>query len=257
MATIDLDKFRAALLKEDLARSNLFKVEFPQKIGKSISYSNSTSGGRSILGSIVDAVSKEALARFEPLRHLTGFYSPAILRAVGLGDALDKYLQYPYELGMYVKDVAIPGRILNTVDFKSDQVQHGMVISGEYETLNMQFITTPSQKERRFFLSWMDIANDPNTNTFGFYNDYVANIVIKFYNRQGEMSSVTELADCFPVRVGDMELSYENNNQLATFDVSFKFKKCVTREDSDDGDGNIFTDAKYWYDSIKRITKII
>lgn len=258
MATIDIDRFRAALLAEDLGRANLFKVEFPQKIGRAMqSTKNDDSLGGSIFRSITDAVTKEVLSRSEPLRHITGFFSPEIIRAVGLGDMLDKFLQYPYDLGMYVKDVEVPGRILNTTDVTFDQIPHGIVIGGEYELMNMQFITTPSQKERQFFLDWMNMACSPDTNKIGFYDSYIANIVIKFINRKGEMASITEVAEAYPVNVGPMSLSYENNNQLATFDVSFKFRKAVTKQASDDGDGNVFTDIQHWYDSIKRITRII
>lgn len=257
MATIDIDKFRSAIISEDLARTNLFKVEFAQKWGKSSPGLQSSSGGESIFGSIVGFVTKELLARSETLRHITGFYSPEILRAVGLGGVMDKYLKYPYDLGMYVQSVGLPGRILNTADIKFDQVPHSIVNGAEYDVLTLTFLTAPSQRERRYFLEWCDAACDPNTGKYGFYDSYVMNIVIKMCNRQGEMSSITEISDAFPVHVGEMQLSYQDNNQLASFDVQFKFKKARTAEDSDDGDGNIITEAKHWYDSIKRITKII
>lgn len=257
MATIDIDKFRSAIMKDDLGRANLFKVEFPQKIGVDIK-SSFANGGGSLFRSITDVVTKEVLSRAEPIRHLTGFFSPEIIRAVGLGDMLDKYLQYPYDLGMYVRDVAIPGRTLQTADVKSDQVPFSMVNGAEFDLLSMTFLVTPSQKERQFFLDWMNKACNMDRHKYGFYDSYVANqIVIKFCDRQGNMASITEVAEAFPVHVSDMQLSYDSNNQLATFDVQFKFKKCVTRAATDSGDGNIFTDAKHWYDSIKRITKII
>lgn len=258
--TIDIDRFRAAVLRDDLGRQNLFKVEFPQKIGKGTGASGGKNkGGGGIFGSslfrsITDAVTKEVLSRVEPARHLTGFFSPQILRAVGLGDMLDKYLQYPYELGLYVKDVAVPGRTLQTTDTVQDQVSHGMVTGSEFEPINMTFIMTPSQKERQFFLDWMNVANNMDNNKFGFYDDYVANIVIKYYNRQGEVASVCEIAEAFPTRVSELNLSYEGNNELATFEVTFKYKKTATRESSgDDGDDNVFTEAKRWYEVGKRI----
>lgn len=259
MATIDIDKFRAALLKDDLGRANLFKVEFPSKIGIKIKSTEGSSlgGGGSLFRSITDSVTKEVLSRVEPLRHLTGFFSPEIIRAVGLGDMLDKYLQYPYDLGMYVKDVGIPGRTLNTTDVTSNQVPYSMVTGSEFDLLNMTFLVTPSQKERQFFLDWMNRACNMDNYKFGFYEDYIANINIKFCDRQGNMSSKTEIAEAYPVHVSDMQMSYDSNNQLATFDVQFKFKNVVTKEAKDDGDGNIFTEAKHWYDSIKRITKIL
>lgn len=257
MATIDIDKFRSAIMSEDLGRTNLFKVEFAQKWGKVPPSVRSSSGGESIFGSIVGFVTKEVLARSEPLRHITGFYSPEILRAIGLGGVMDKYLKYPYDLGLYVQSVGLPGRILNTTDITFDQVPHAIVNGAEYDLLTMTFLTSPSQKERRRFLEWCDTACNPNNGKYGYYDSYVMNINIKFYNRQGEMASITEVVEAFPVHVSEMQLSYQDNNQLATFDVQFKFKKARTEQQSDNGDGNILTEAKHWYDSIKRITKII
>lgn len=271
MATIDIDKFRAALMKDDLGRANLFKVEFPQKIG---TFRKKKSGKDNFLGlfrgesgsntvrSITDAVTKEVLSRSEPIRHLTGFFSPEIIRAAGLGDILDKYTQYPWDLGIYVKDVGIPGRTLITTESRSDQIPFSTVTDAEYDLLNMTFLTTPSQKERQYFLEWMDLACDMNQYKFGFYDDYVASIIIKFCDRQGNMASITEIVGVYPVHVSDMQMSYDSNNQLATFDVQFKFRKTATKDandpsvKADHGDGNLFTDAKHWYDSIKRITKI-
>lgn len=258
--TIDIDRFRSAVLRDDLGRANLFKVEFAQKIGKNTGGSGGSSKssggifGSSLFRSVTDAVTKEVLSRVEPARHLTGFFSPQILRAVGLGDMLDKYLSYPYDLGMYVRDVAVPGRTLQTATTVQDQVAHSVVTGSEFEPINMTFIMTPSQKERQFFLDWMNIANNMDTNKFGFYDDYVANIVIKYYNRQGEVASVCEVAEAFPIRVGDLNLSYEGNNELATFEVTFAFKKTATKEGGgDDGDDNIFTEAKRWYEVGKRL----
>lgn len=265
MATIDIDKFRAALLRDDLGRANLFKVEFPIKIGVKIKTNGAGGYLSSIFGvdvsstvrSITDSVTKEVLSRSERLRHLTGFYSPEIIRAAGLGDMLDKYLVGTYDLGMYVKDIGVPGRTLNTTDVYSDQTPYSVVTGSEYDLLNMTFIVSPKQKERQFFLDWMNRACNMNNNKFGFYEDYIANINIKFCDRQGNMASITEVSEIYPVHVSDMQLSYDNNNQLATFDVQFKFKKAVTSDATDNGDGNLFTEAKHWYDSIKRITKIL
>lgn len=252
--TIDIDKFRAAVMKDDLGRTNLFKVEFPQKIG---TRSGSTGGifGSSIFRSITDAVTKEVLSRVEPARYLTGFFSPEIIRAIGLGDMLDKYLQYPYDLGMYVKAIAVPGRTLTTADTVQDQILHSMVNGSEFEPFVCTFIMTPSQKERQFFLDWMNKANNMNSNKYGFYDDYVANIVVKYYNRQGNMTSICEIAEAFPIKVSELMLSYETNNELASFDVTFKFKRAVTKESTDDSssDNNAFTEAKHWYEVGKRL----
>lgn len=253
--TIDIDKFRSAVLKEDLGRANLFKVEFPQKIGTSSTGSGGGLFGSSIFRSITDAVTKEVLSRVEPARHLTGFFSPEILRAVGLGSMLDKYLQYPYDLGMYVKSVGVPGRTLTTADTVQDQIPHSMVNGSEFEPFVCTFIMTPSQKERQFFLDWQNRANNMDNNKFGFYDSYVANIVVKYYNRQGNMTSLTEIAEAFPIKVSDLMLSYDSNNELATFDVTFKYKRAVTKESNDDSDGdnNVFTEAKHWYEVGKRL----
>jgi hypothetical protein len=251
---MDIDRFRAAVLKEDLGRTNLFKVEFPQKIGtKPTGAATSGLFSSSLFRSVTDAVTKEVLSRIEPARHLTGFFSPEILRAVGLGTMLDKYLQYPYDLGMYVKSVAVPGRTLLTADTYQDQIGHSMVNGSEFEPFVCTFIMSPTQKERQFFLDWMNRANNMDNNKFGFYDTYVANIVVKYYNRQGEMTSISEIAEAFPVRVSELNLSYDTNNELATFDVTFKFKRAVTKESTDDSDGNVFDQAKHWYEVGKRL----
>lgn len=252
--TMDIDKFRSAVLKDDLARPNLFKVEFQQKIGTSnTGAANGGLFGSSIFRSITDAVTKEVLSRVEPARRLTGFFSPEIIRAVGLGNMLDKYLQYPYDLGMYVKAVGVPGRTLTTTDAMHDQVAHGIVTGSEFEPFVCTFIMTPSQKERQFFLDWMNRANDMGTNKFGFYDSYVSNVIVKFYDRQGEMTSISEMAEAFPIRVSELMMDYGINNELATFDVTFKYRRAVTKEPSDNSDGNVFTEARHWYEVGKRL----
>lgn len=251
--SLNIEAFRAAMMKDDAARQNLFKVVIPNKIGKSMKMPSSPGKSKSILGSIVDTVSREVLAKSDVARRISGFYSPEIFRALGLGNMLDKYLQYPYDLGMYVKEINMPGRILGTESFGSDQVVEYSVNSYEFDPMNIQFMCTPSLKERQFFLDWMNIANESGTNKFGYYDEYVANIVIYVYDRQGNAKAVCEISDCVPIRVSDMSMSYEANSQLAIFDVTFRFKNSVTKDYTGGQEGNILTDAKKWYDSAKRL----
>lgn len=93
-----------------------------------------------------------------------------------------------------------------------------------YNDVTAQFLNDSKHNERRFFLDWLESINDGQSNHFEFYENYVSNInVIQLDMAQLPTAGVT-LVEAYPTQVSEIAYSYETENTLATFSVTFNFR---------------------------------
>jgi hypothetical protein len=59
---------------------------------------------------------------------------------------------------------------------------------------------------------------------------YVSNVIVNQYGKQGEIIKTYELVNAFPNMIGQIDVSWENNDQIEEFDVTFSFDTFVVRE---------------------------
>lgn len=71
---------------------------------------------------------------------------------------------------------------------------------------------------------------------------YVANINVKQYGKQGNIIKQYTLVNAFPYTVGQIDVSWESNDQIEEFDVSWKYDYFVTAGMGDQGSvGSVFS----------------
>lgn len=242
--TLGLDKFIAQINQGDVARSNLFKVEF-DNYGQNNFNLNPTEP--STFESLRNQVTDVVLANSATARKIKGLYSPSLIRALGGQDILDT-LRGSSEardniLGFYVQSVNIPTSSITTEESKNDRLAYNYPISSEYENLSITFIMNPTHNQRQYFLDWQSAVYDVQTLSVGFYDDYVANISVKTFDRLGVLSTITEFEDCYPISVSALELSYTTED-FVSFTVEFGYRKYFSTEANEDDAQNEFNRAK-------------
>ena len=149
----------------------------------------------------------------------------------------------PRQLTFFCKTMSIPGITLSTATY--DAVAK---LPREYPTgmqnnpVNGIFLIDSEHQILRFFHSWMQ--NVVNYSTAGgemaeangmlpfevaYREDYSATIIIKFYtpHPRGTNNTYYEtvLEGAFPTAVGEIDLSWENNDNYATLPVTFSYDK--------------------------------
>lgn len=77
---------------------------------------------------------------------------------------------------------------------------------------------------RDFFNTWQSLIMDKNTSHFGFMDDYAnGHIDIQQFSDDGKMSNYWRIDRIWPVVVGAIQLSYDSNDTIAIFEVTYKF----------------------------------
>lgn len=64
---------------------------------------------------------------------------------------------------------------------------------------------------------------------------YVQNVQVKQYGKQGDVIKIYNLVNAFPNMIGQIDVSWENNDQVEEFDVTFSFDYFLTSEMGDVG----------------------
>lgn len=115
-----------------------------------------------------------------------------------------------------------------TIGYTSD-MRHGVGIQKQYPSsknyteLNLTFYETEGEKERKFFLDWMDTVFNKKTHRFNYYNNIVKSVIIIQYDLQGNRTYECELRECFPSNISQLDKAYAPSGQVPTFSVNMQF----------------------------------
>ncbi len=279
--TPDYSRFMRVVETQDLARSNMFLVRFQDfrsainfdgivgpagKIINDVSNENGMMGmGKELFGGISnnvraqDIVYNQARKYIPSVTNAIGLFDPTLVRMIpGAGEFLDGLLDTNYDpnkdLAIMVKNVNLPGTSFDTQKNIYNRKPFVEILGRSFSNLKMTFYCTPGYEEREWFLRWMRDIHDPNTNTFGFHDTYAKMIDVAVLDRQGRVRSIVHCDGCFPINVSDVQLDYESNNQIATFEVEFALGT-VTQSKYRGKSGNVISSMESIYNRGKAVMK--
>lgn len=98
----------------------------------------------------------------------------------------------------------------------------------EYSPLVLSFRMDPEAANYRAFNDWVNSVQDPVTGLRALPEDVEADVQVNLHARNGLPHTVIMLSGCVPVQVSAPELSYDGDNQIASFDVSFAYRVMQT-----------------------------
>lgn len=211
-----------------------------------------TQGGNpeSTIGRVMGAIAQgEGFAK--PNRFLVDFVLPRGVNAesVDLGDGeqeilfeeevanstLNGQMQVNTEiqrgLRAFCETVEMPGRNLNTTDFRTygpkREIVYGHSYSGE---VTLTFYSDKFLRQRTFFEMWQRAAFDEGTNNVHFYDEYVG--AIRVYqlgafaenNDRDRISYGVHLYECFPKAINAMNYNQGSNDEIQKVSVTFAFR---------------------------------
>ncbi|UJJ22189.1 baseplate tail-tube junction protein [Erwinia phage Virsaitis27] len=187
-------------------------------------------------GDITQAVTAVAVAGGQQLirksgvsKYLIGAMSNRVVQSL-LGE---------FEVGTYLLDffnMAFPtsGLMVSAVKIPENQLQHEMdlnhnapnirITGRDYTPLILTFRIDPEASNFRAMHDWVNSVQDPVTGLRALPEDVEADIQVNLHARNGLPHTVMMFQGCVPVGVSAPELSYDGDNQIATFDVSFAYR---------------------------------
>ena len=134
-------------------------------------------------------------------------------------------------LRAFVESVEMPGRNLNTKEFKTygpkREIVYGHSYSGE---VTLSFYTDKFLRQRTFFEMWQRCAFDEGTNNVHFYDEYVGAIRIYQLGAFAEnadrdrISYGVHLFECFPKSINAISYNQGANDEIQKATVTFAFR---------------------------------
>ena len=137
-------------------------------------------------------------------------------------------------LRAYIESVDMPGRTLDTTDFKiygpKRQIVTGHSFSGE---ITMTVYCDKYLRQRSFFEMWQKAAFDQGTNNVHFYDEYTGGLRIYQLGAFAEnadrdrISYGVELFECFPKTISAVSYNQGSENEIQKISVSLAFKSWI------------------------------
>jgi len=206
-----------------------------------------TQGGNpeSTIGRVMGAIAQgEGFAR--PNRFLVDFVMPKGVSVDSVGEdilfweeikditqsgQLSEQSEVRRGLRAFVESIEMPGRNLNTTDFRTygpkREIVYGHSYSGE---VTLTFYADKFLRQRSFFELWQKAAFSENTNNVNFYDEYVG--AIRIYqlgafaeeNDRDRISYGVHLFECFPKAINAVNFNQGSNDEIHKISVTMAFR---------------------------------
>lgn len=147
-------------------------------------------------------------------------YEVSILRAPSVLRGYDMS-----RLRFRVQDAEFPGKVIATSEFKDYGPTRKIAYGAMYNEVNLQFIVADDMAEKKFFSDWHNyIVDDNRGSDIEYYSNYVGQIKITQFSKQGKPSHSVILDEAYPVTVQALPLSWENTNQYHKLAVDITYR---------------------------------
>lgn len=250
----DLNDFNEQAANLDFQRSNLFSVAF------ATTPSNKTQAILESMGGAVYDIIPNALndyfgiTRGDYTDALTNLAVQGVRRAVDssgvkkylLGAMSSRVVQSllgQFDVGTYALDwfnmayktsgllvyaVKVPENRLSYEMDRNHNAPNIRITGRDFDPLVLSFRMDSSASNYRAMQDWVNSVEDPVTGLRALPVDVEADIQVNLHNRMGVPHTIMMFNGCVPVGVSAPELTYENNNEVTTFDVTFAYRSMQT-----------------------------
>jgi hypothetical protein len=137
----------------------------------------------------------------------------------------------PAGLEFFCNQAPLGSRTIATSDLKHYGPVRKMARENTYAEFSLQFMITNAWEARNFFIRWMDLCVSPESANMKYYNDYKGDIKVLAFDQSNESISNakvkhgTHYMDVFPTNVDQINLAWDQLNQLGQFNVNFVCRK--------------------------------
>jgi len=137
-------------------------------------------------------------------------------------------LETANKLMFYCHKAEIPGMTYQTEDNRYYGSQFKVPYMPQYNDIDLEFYVGDDMFERWFFEGWMNSIMDPQTQDFNYVGEYSTNIDIIQMSLDDRDTYWVTLLECYPIAVNQMDLSWDNNDEIHKLSVTFTYKRLLT-----------------------------
>jgi len=206
----DYEEHLSSILKNDVARSNRFKVTFnlPSGITSGTTSSNSTT--TSTLTKAITSIAK-----------IISAYSGATVK----------------QLSFNCDQTEIPGRNLVTSEatYNGDTIK--TVYGSTYGIHPFTFHCSKDLYEKVIIDKWQELAYNPLSHTSAYLDEYTTDIRIDALNRADEVEYSVILKNAYPVNCNALTYANSEENNMVPLMVTFNYKRWIRPDQDTTGNG--------------------
>ncbi|QKN88139.1 tail tube initiator [Acinetobacter phage Abraxas] len=246
---LTLDEFNSQIANKDFQRTNMFSMHFAtrpssksqeyigqlsRKIDDSIASTLDALGVtneniQNAISTIVTIGTQKVVRKAGVTKVLMGAMTNRVVQSL-LGELkVGTYLLEYFDLafptsGLLVQSCKIPDNHLNYEMDRQHNAPSVKITGRDYEPLVITFRMDAESANYRAMMDWVNAVEDPITGLRGLPIDVEADIQINLHGRNGYPHTAYIFSGCIPMVVGGPQLSYEDNNQITTFDVTYAYR---------------------------------
>ncbi|ADG60103.1 tail tube [Acinetobacter phage Acj9] len=246
---LTLDEFGSQVANNDFQRTNLFSMYFATKpASKSQQYLGTISnkyedsiagtleamgvtdaGLQNIITSTVTIGAQKVIRKAGVEKILMGAMSNRVVQSLlgelNVGTYLLEFLESIFPTsGLMVQSCKIPDNHLNYEMDRQHNAPNIKLMGRDFEPLVITFRMDSDAANHRAMNDWVNSVEDPVTGLRALPIDVEADIQINLHKRNGLPHTAYMFSGCIPVIVGGPQVSYEDNNQITTFDMTFAYR---------------------------------
>lgn len=247
-----LDEFNSQVINADFQRTNMFSLVFATKPNaKTQEFLNNV--GNSVAdmipetldalgvtqGVLVQAITtvitmgsrkivrKAGVSKFL-IGAMTNRVFQSLLGELRVGTQLLDFFNMTFPTsGLMVQAVKIPDNKLNHEMDRLHNSPNIKITGRDFEPLVVTFRMDSGAVNYRSMNDWVNSVEDPITGLRALPAAVEADLQINLHARNGLPHTVILFTGCVPVGVTSPQMSYEDNNQITTFDVTFAYRSMM------------------------------
>ena len=127
------------------------------------------------------------------------------------------------KIQLFCSDVQIPGVTLSTTQIR----MFGEVRESPYEkmfdNITLSFYVDNNMKVKQFFDDWMGIIQSPSSRNFGYYKNYITDMILSVEDTKDRKRYEVRLFECYPKNVGGISMAHESK-EVMKLQVSMNYK---------------------------------
>lgn len=136
----------------------------------------------------------------------------------------NKYFQELTNHSIFAKEISLPGQSLNITQLIIQGMTRNIPQTMDFDPVSITFTCDKKLRPRKAIQQWMDnMIFDKKNHTMAFLDDFKCNIYIEPLTRKNEKIFKIELQDAWPKEMSEVQMSYENDNQVFEFTTSFEY----------------------------------
>ena len=139
----------------------------------------------------------------------------------------DKWLP---EFEYMVKSCSIPARTVGEVNLNWQGMVYHVPTDPSFDTFTATFLNDTDFKLKAYFEQWMERIAEVSTNFRGVHDTLKQTLVVSQLDGAGNIIRIYKLKYANPTNIGEIELDYDSNDAVQTFQVTFSYSYFIIEE---------------------------